>query len=71
MASAYHLMSQQGRLTLVVHTEKLKPMIKGTISGRMLSSGTSHVAFASVLLDENPTEEVLDYDNRRGKRATL
>ena len=47
MASAYHFMSQQGCLTLV-HIEKLKPMIKGTISGRMLSSGISHVAFASV-----------------------
>ena len=40
-------MSQQGRLTLV-HTEKLKPMINGTISGRMLSSGISHVALVSV-----------------------
>ena len=40
-------MSQQGCLTLV-HTEKLKPMIKGPISGRMLSSGISHVVFASV-----------------------
>ena len=47
MASAYNLMSQQGRLTLV-HAEKLKPIIKGTISGRMLSSGISYVAFASV-----------------------
>ena len=47
MASAYHLMSKQGCLTLV-RTEKLKPMIKGTISGRMLSSGISHIAFASV-----------------------
>ena len=47
MASASTLMSQQGRLTLV-HTEKLKLMIKSTISGRMLSSGISHVAFASV-----------------------
>ena len=47
MASAYNLMSQQGHLT-IVHTEKLKPMIKGTISGRMLSSGISLVAFASV-----------------------
>ena len=37
----------EGRFTLV-HTEKLKPMIKGTISRRMLSSGISHVAFASV-----------------------
>ena len=47
MASASTLMSQQGRLTLV-HTEKLELMIKGTISGRMLSSGISHVVFASV-----------------------
>ena len=47
MASASTLMSQQGRLTLV-HAEKQKLMIKGTISGRMLSSGISHVAFASV-----------------------
>ena len=47
MASASTLMSQQGRLTLV-YTEKLKLMIKCTISGRMLSSGISHVAFTSV-----------------------
>ena len=46
MASASTLMSQQGCLTLV-QREKLKLMIKGTISGRMLSSGISHVAFAS------------------------
>ena len=51
MASASTLMSQQGRLTLV-HTEKLKLMIKGTISGRMLSSGISQVAFASVYLEK-------------------
>ena len=37
----------EGRFTLV-HTEKLKPMIEGTISRRMLSSGISHIAFASV-----------------------
>ena len=54
-------MSQQ-RLILV-HTEKLKPMIKGPISGKLVSSGISHVAFASVLLGENPSEEVDDYDN--------
>ena len=42
----YYLMSQQG--PTLVHTEKLKPMIKGQISGRMLSSGISHVAFTSV-----------------------
>ena len=47
MASASTLMNHQGRLTLV-HTEKRKLMMKGTISGRMLSSGISQVAFASV-----------------------
>ena len=41
----------EGRFTLV-HTEKLKPMIRGTISRRMLSSGISHVAFASVYLEK-------------------
>ena len=41
----------EGRFTLV-HTEMLKPMIKGTISRRMLSSGISHVAFASVYLEK-------------------
>ena len=56
---AHHqLMSQQP----LVHTEKLKPMIKGQISGKLVSSGISHVAFASVLLGENPSEEVYDYD---------
>ena len=44
-------MSQQGCFTLV-RTEKLKPMIKGTISGRMVSSGISHVVFASVYSKE-------------------
>ena len=44
--------------TILVHTEKLKPMIKGPISGKLVSSGISHVAFASVILGENPSEEV-------------
>ena len=56
MAPAYHLMSQQGHLTLV-HTEKLKPMIKGTISGRMLSSGICHIAFAPVYSEKTHLEK--------------
>ena len=52
-------MSQQG--LLLVHTEKLKPI--GPISEKLVSSDISHVAFASVLLGENPSEEVDDYDN--------
>ena len=43
---------------ILAHTEKLKP--KGSIA---VSNGISHVAFASVLLGENTSEEVDDYDN--------
>ena len=48
---------------ILVHIEKLKPTIKGQISGKLISSGISHVAFASVYSGENPSEEVDDYDN--------
>ena len=33
---------------ILVHTVQLKPMIKAQISGRMVSSGISDLAFASV-----------------------
>ena len=33
---------------ILVHTVQLKPMIKAQISGRMVSSGISDVAFASI-----------------------
>ena len=45
----------------LVHTEKLKP--KGPIAKKLVSSDISHVVLASVLLGENPSEEVDDYDN--------
>ena len=53
------LLSQQG--LILVHTEKLKP--KGPIAKKLVSSDISHVALASVILGENPSEEVDDYDN--------
>ena len=57
---AHHrLLSQQG--LILVHTEKLKP--KGPITEKLVSSDISNVALASVLLEENPSEEVDDYDN--------
>ena len=61
MASArsHQLMSQQG--LVLVHTEKIKP--KGPISEKLVSSDISYIAFTSVLLGENPSEEVADYDN--------
>ena len=46
--------------TILVHTEKLKP--KGPIAKKLVSSDISHVVLASVLLGENPSEEV-DCDN--------
>ena len=58
-ASTPSVMSQQG--LILVHTEKLKP--KGPISEKLVSSDINHVALASVLLGENPSEEVDDYDN--------
>ena len=33
---------------ILVHTVELKPMIKAQISGRMVSSGISNVAFVSI-----------------------
>ena len=57
---AHHqLLSQQG--LILVHTEKLKPKVP--IAEKLVSSDISHVALASVLLGENPSEEVDDYDN--------
>ena len=38
-------------------------MIIGQISGKLVSSGINHIAFASVILGENPSEEVDDFDN--------
>ena len=61
MASASTPSGNEPMGLILVHTEKLKP--KGPISGKLVSTGISHVAFASVLLGENPSEEVDDYDN--------
>ena len=61
MASASTPCSNEPKGLILAHIEKLKP--KGPISGKLVSSGISHVAFASGLLGENPSEEVDDYDN--------
>ena len=45
---------------ILVHTVKLKPIIKAQISGRMVSNGISDVVRFSTLR-ENPSEED-DYD---------
>ena len=45
--------------TRVVHTEKLKPMIKCPISGKLVSSGISHVAFASVYSEKTRMKKLM------------
>ena len=40
-----------------------KAKAKGPISEKLVSSDINHVALDSVLLGENPSEEVYDYDN--------
>ena len=45
--------------TRVVHTEKLKPMIKGPIFEKLVSSGISHVAFASVYSEKTRMKKLI------------
>ena len=40
--------NEQAKDVILIHTVQLKPMIKAQISGRMISSGISDVAIASV-----------------------
>ena len=67
LASTTQLKSQHD--FILVYTEKLKP--KGPISEELVSSGISHVAFASVFVGENLSEEVDDYDNYYYNRKTI
>ena len=53
---AHHqLMSQ----LILVHTVQLKPMIKAQISVRMVSSGLSDVAFASVYSEKTRLKKLM------------
>ena len=44
---------------ILVHTVQLKPMIKAYISRRMVSSGISDVAFASVHSEKNRLKKLM------------
>ena len=48
---------------ILAHTVQLKPMIKAHFSGRVVSSGISDVAIASVLSEKTISEEADDNDN--------
>ena len=68
MASTNTLLSQQTTLSLV-HTVKLTAMITVPISGRMLSSGISVVAFASVYSEKSRLKKLIMIIGERAKRA--
>ena len=44
---------------ILVHTVQLKPMVKAQISGRMVSSGISDVAIASVHSEKNRLKKLM------------
>ena len=51
--------NEQAKDVILVHTVQLKLMIKAQISGRMVSSGISDVAFASVHSEKNRLKKLL------------
>ena len=51
-----------------IHTTQLKPMIKSQISGRMVSSGISDVAIASVHSEKTRLKKLIMGINRKKRR---
>ena len=49
----------QLRASFLVHTVQLKPKIKVQISGRMVSSGISDVAFASIYSEKTRLKKLM------------
>ena len=44
---------------ILVHTVQLKPIIKAQISGKLISSGISDIAFASVYSEKTRLKELI------------
>ena len=59
MASASALSYEPTKDLILVHTVQLKPMIKAHFSGRMVSSGISDVAFASVYSEKTRLKKLM------------
>ena len=57
---AHHLLTNEPAKDLIlVHTVQLKPKIKVQISGRMVSSGISDVALASVYSEKTRLKKLM------------
>ena len=60
MASASTTLANEPAKNLILdHTVQLKPMIKAQISGRIVSSGISDVAFASVYSEKTRLKKLM------------
>ena len=51
--------NDQAKDIILIHTVQLKPMIKAQISGRMISSGISDVAIASVYSEKTRLKKLI------------
>ena len=51
--------NEQAKDVILVHTVEQKPMIKAQISGRMISSGISDVAIASVYFEKTRLKKLI------------
>ena len=56
---------------ILVHTVQLKPMIKAQISGRMVSSGISDVAFASVNSEKSRLKKLIIIIMNKSQETTV
>ena len=56
---------------ILVHTVKLKPMIKAQISGRMVSSGISDVVFASVYSEKTRLKKLMIIILNKSQETTV
>ena len=56
---------------ILVHTVKLKPMIKAQISGRMVSSSISDVAFASVYSEKTSLTKLMMIIMNKSQETTV
>ena len=66
---AHHQLISQERPLILVHTVKLKPIIKAQISGKLVTSGISYVAIASVHSEKTRMKKmimiVISMNNRK------
>ena len=61
----HHSANEPAKDIILVHTIQIKPMVEAQISGRMVSSGISDVAFTLVYSEKNRLKKLLINEKRR------